>query len=172
MARSPFLSEALSLQNTLDRVVNETLGDGPFHSLWSQSGNRGGTIAQAMPFDVYATEDQAVILAAVPGMHPEDLEVTVHQNTVSLSGTISNVAEAEETKGATWYVHELGSGSYRRSITLPFPIDADKVQATFDYGIVKVVAPKAEQARPRRIAITGSQGTQPEAIGAGKTDQQ
>ncbi len=113
-----------------------------------------------------------MILAAVPGMRPGDLEVTVHQNTVSLSGAIGNVAEAEETQSATWYVHELASGGFRRSITLPFQIDADHVEASFENGIVKVKAPKAEQAKPRRIAVTGGQSSRPEAISAGSTDHQ
>ena len=72
--------------------------------------------------------------------------------------------DANEAKNVTWYVHEVGSGTYRRSVTLPFPIDADQVQARFDDGIVRVILPKAERARPRRIAI---HTRQPEAIGSG-----
>ena len=166
MLRNPLLSDVLSLQNTLDRALG-----GPFETLWSRSGGGGTAAVQAIPFDVYATDDHAVVLAAVPGMRPDDLEITVHQNTVNLSGTVSNVADADETKNATWYVHELGSGSYRRSITLPFQIDAEQVQASFENGIVRVVLPKAEQSKPRRIAIRASQGSQPEAIGSGTTDQ-
>lgn len=170
MVRSPFLSDVLSLQNSLDRALSETLS-GPFPSLWTRS-NAGDAIAQSIPLDVYATDDHAMILAAVPGMRPDDLEVTVHQNTVSLSGTIGNVAEAEETRSATWYGPELSSGGFRRSITLPFQIDADHVEASFENGIVKVKAPKAEQAKPRRIAVTGGPSNQAEAISAGSTDHQ
>jgi HSP20 family protein len=98
-------------------------------------------------------------------MRPEDLELTVHQNMVSLSGKIGSLAETEEAKGATWYIHELGSGTYRRSVTLPFPVDADNAQATFEHGILRVVLPKAESAKPRKIAIGGSQ---PQAISSGE----
>jgi HSP20 family protein len=164
MMRSPFFSDFVALRDTLDRVVDEAVGASPFQNLWARP---NGTVAQAMPIDVYATEDHAVILAAVPGMRPDDLEVSVHRNTVSLGGKIGNVAESTEAKGATWYVHELGNGTYRRSVTLPFPIDADRIEATLDNGIVRIVVPKSEQAKPRRIAIASPD--QQQAIGAGAT---
>jgi HSP20 family protein len=166
MLRSPFLSDVVALRDSFDRVFSETFG--PSQTLWSRSGN-GSTVAQPLPLDVYATDDHAVILAAAPGMRPEDVEVTVHQNTVTISGKIGNVGDAEDAKGATWFVHELSSGSYRRSITLPFPINADQVEATFDYGMIRIVAPKAEQAKPRKIAVQTAQ--QPEAITAGTASQ-
>jgi HSP20 family protein len=162
MMRSPF-SDFVALRDTLDRVANHAFGD-PMHTLWSRSAN-GSSLAQPMPLDVYATEEQAVISAAVPGMRPEDLEVTVHQNTISLSGTIGSVAETQEAKGATWYIHEVENGTYQRSVTLPFPLDPDRVEASFEHGIVRIVAPKAAHAKPHKIAISGRQ-TQPEAITA------
>ena len=167
MMRSPLFNDFVALRDTVDRFVNESFGTDPFRTLWSRGGN-GQYMAQPMPLDVYATEDQAVILAAVPGMRPEDLELTVHQNTVSLSGKIGSVPETEEAKGATWYVHELGSGTYRRSVTLPFPVDANQAEATFEHGILRVVLPKAETAKARKIAIGGSQ--QPTAITPGETE--
>jgi HSP20 family protein len=168
MMRSPF-SDFVALRDTLDRVANQAFGGDPIQTSWSRPSN-GAALAQPMPLDVYATEDQAVITAAIPGMRPEALDVTVHQNTVSLSGTIGNISETEDAKGATWYVHELGSGTYRRSVTLPFPIDPERVAASFDCGVVRIVAPKAEGAKPRKIAISGGQA-QPEAIAPGKTAQ-
>ncbi len=168
MLRSPLLpTGALALRQTFDRALNESLTGGPFQTLWSRMGSES-PVAQVMPIDVYATDDHAMVLAAVPGMKPEDLEVTVHQNTVSLSGTISKLVDTEQAKDITWYVHEVGSGTYRRSVTLPFPIDAEQVQASFEDGIVRVILPRAERARPRRIAI---HSRQPEAIGAGATDE-
>lgn len=164
MLRSLLLpTSALTLRQSFDQALNESLTGEPFHTLRSRMANES-PVAQMMPIDVYATDDHAMVLAAVPGMKPEDLEVTVHQNTVSLSGTISNLVDADEAKDVTWYVHEVGSGTFRRSVTLPFPIDADRVQARFDDGIVRVLLPKAERDRPRRIAI---HSRQPEAIGTG-----
>jgi HSP20 family protein len=105
-----------------------------------------------------------VLLAAIPGMRPKDLELTVHQDTVTISGTLHDVAESEEAKGATWYTRELWDGQIRRVLRLPFPVNADDVQATFENGILKVVMPKSEHLKPQKIAIGGRQ---PEAIAEG-----
>ena len=124
-----------------------------------------GAAPRPLPLDVYATPDEAVIIAAAPGMDPQDLEVTVNQNTVTLSGAVPSATESEQGKGATWYLHELWHGPFRRSVTLPFEVDAGQAEATFEHGVVRIVLPKAEQAKPHKIAIKAAGGQ--EAIGAG-----
>lgn len=150
MIRSPFLSELYSLRDTLDQFANQT-----FSGRQHEHAN-GSTIAMPMPIDVFATDDHAVIVAAVPGMRPEDLDLTIHQDTVTMSGSIRSVAETEDAKHATWYISELGSGTYRRSISLPFPVDADRSEATFENGILRIALPKAETAKPKKISINAS----------------
>jgi len=150
---SPF-TDPFGLSQTVDRLVNETLGTDQLQTLWSRD-NGAKPVAQVMPVDVFDTGEQVVIVAAVPGMQPDQLDLTVHQNTITLSGTIQNVANAEEAKGATWYLNELWSGEVRRSVTLPFPVDADAAQATFEHGILRIVLPKAESAKSRKIRIGG-----------------
>jgi len=153
-----------SFSPTLDRLLEETVFGGPWRGVWARPGGAGPSV-QPMPLDVYATDHQAVILAAVPGMRPDSLEITAHQNTVTLTGTVQDVAQSAEAKDATWYLHELWSGTYRRSVTLPFEIDAAKAQASFESGIVRIVLPKAEHAMPKKIAITSGET---QAISAGK----
>ena len=157
MFRSPFLNDFVALRDTIDGLVNETFGPDRYRTMWSRSGN-GSSVAQPLPLDVYATDEQVVILAAIPGMAPDDLQLTVHQNTVTLQGTVGNGRRSEEGQQATWYMQELWSGQVRRSVTLPFPVNADAAQATFEHGILRVVLPKAESAKPRKIAISGSTG--------------
>jgi HSP20 family protein len=164
MIRSPLFNDTLSLTANVDRLAEQMLGGDPFRMLWSRSAN-GATVPQPMPLDIYATDDHAVIIAAVPGMRPEDLELTAQQNTVTLGGTIRNVADTQDAKGATWYLHELVSGTFQRSVTLPFPVDADKAEATFEHGVLRVTLPKAEAARPKKIAV--SSGGERQAIGTG-----
>ena len=166
MFRQPQFSDIFALRNAVDRLADQAFGDDQFRTQWSRSNGNGNTPAQPMPLDVYATEDRAVILAAVPGLQPADLDLAIHENTVTLSGTVASVANAEETKGATWYAHELWSGEVRRSVTLPFAIDADRAEAVFENGVLRVVLPKAETAKPRKIAISGGSATQA-AISAG-----
>jgi HSP20 family protein len=158
MFRNPLISDVLSLRDTVDRLLNESFGDDRYWTAWSRNG--GTNSAKPMPLDVYSTNDEAVILAAVPGMQPENLDLSIHENTVTLSGKIDSATNAEETKDATWYMHELWGGEIRRSVTLPFPVDADRAEAKFENGILRVVLPKAESAKPRKIAISGGTGSQ------------
>lgn len=156
MFRSPFANDFVALRDTVDSLVNQAVAGDQYRTVWSRASNGRG-IVQPLPLDVYATEDQAVLLAAIPGLDPDQLELTVHENTVTVSGKVGDVRDAEEAKGATWYLQELWSGEVRRSVTLPFPVDADTTQATFEHGILRVVLPKAETSRARKIAIGGGQ---------------
>lgn len=168
MIRTPLFNDLIGLRNTVDQLFRENPSGDAFDTLWSRAESSGGTVAQPMPLDVYATDDDVILVAAVPGMRPDDLSLTVQKNTVTLSGTVRNVMDSEEGKKATWYIHELSSGSYRRSVTLPFPVDADRAEANFDHGILRVVLPKAEASKPKQISI---HTTQDQAIGAGGTSQ-
>jgi len=168
MMRNPLFNDLSSLRNTIDQLFGETSVGDSFGTLASRAATGGGAVAQPMPLDVYATDDQVVITAAAPGMNPEDLQLTVHQNTVTLNGSVSSVADTEEAKTATWYVHELPSGTYRRSITLPFAVDADRADASFEQGMLRVVLPKAEAAKPKQISINTGQS---QAIEAGSTQK-
>ena len=157
MITTPY-APVVALSQMLDRLVDESVGGAHFRTLWSRSGYGSGSPApQPLPHDVYATDEQAVIVAAAPGMRPEELELTVHQNTVTLAGAINETGDAEETKGATWYVRELWTGRFRRSVTLPFAVDADQAEAHFEQGMLWITLPKAETAKPKKIAIGGQQ---------------
>ncbi len=164
MIRSPLFNDTLALTSNVDRLAEQVFGGDPFRMLWSRSSGSGVNLPRPMPLDIYATDDHAVIFAALPGMHPDDLQLTIQQNTVTLGGTVRDVTKSDDAKGATWYLHELASGTYQRSVTLPFPVDADAAEATFEHGVLRVVLPKAESARPKKIAIATTGERQ--AIGA------
>jgi HSP20 family protein len=155
----------------LREAMNQLLED----SFVPARGTRGvtgdGSIARALPLDVYATPDEVVILAAVPGMDPKDLEVSIDQNVVTLAGSVPTATESEQGKNANWYLHELWHGQFRRSITLPFEVEAGKAEATFENGVVRITLPKAERAKPHKIAIKSGSGRQQEAISAGGKTQ-
>jgi HSP20 family protein len=169
MLRSPLFPELVSVQNTLDRLVNSTFGDQRQSRDVSANGR---TVPVPMPIDVYGTDEHVVILAEVPGMHADDLDLTVNQNTITLSGSIRGASESEDAGQATWYVSELARGTYRRSITLPFEVDADKAEARMDSGILRVTLPKAEANRPRKISISTSKGSTKEVTAKSTTNGQ
>jgi HSP20 family protein len=145
----PFESDFVVLRDAMNQLLEESF----VPSRGSRGGAGNGTTVRPLPLDVYATGDEAVIIAAVPGMSSKDLEVTINQNVVTLAGQVPTAAESEQGKGATWYLHELWHGRFQRSVTLPFEVEAGKAEATFENGIVRIVLPKAERAKPQKIAI-------------------
>ena len=158
----PFGSDFVVLRDAMNQLLEESFV--PATGLRRGAGN--GSIVRALPLDVYATADAAVVIAAIPGMDPQELEVTTNQNVITLSGKLPTAAESEQGKGATWYLHELWHGQFRRSVTLPFEVDAGKSEATFENGIVRIVLPKAERAKPHKIAIRSAESQQAIASGA------
>lgn len=156
--RVPSLAEEfVSLRDAMDRVFND-VSMAPFRALWSGTwGN--GTGRMPLPLDAYATKDEVVIIAAVPGIKADQLEITINQNTVTLRGSIPNVASSEEAKDATWYLHELPHGGFQRSLTLPVEVDSARADATFEDGILRLRLPKAETAKPRQIKVRVAEPT-------------
>jgi HSP20 family protein len=164
VTRFPVAEEFVSLRDAMDRLLSDSFVGGPFRSFWSPAGN--GTNRMPLPLDVYATSDEVVLIAAVPGLGPDDIEITINQGTITLSGKTPNVAQSEEAKNATWYLHELPHGSFTRSVSLPIEVEASKADATFEQGILRLRLPKAEQAKPRQIKVRVT-GPETEAIASG-----
>lgn len=101
--------------------------------------------------NVHATDHDVVVEMAVPGATPDDINVSVMGDTVNISGEVKR--EQHEQKGQT-YIDELYRGQFQRSFTLPFPVDADKANATFENGILTLTLPKSEAVKPRRIQVS------------------
>ena len=168
--RFPAADEFVSLRDAMDRLLADSFVSSPFRTLWSAAGGTGtgnGMARMPLPLDVYATQDEVVIVAAAPGLNPQDIEVTVNQGTVTFTGQTPDVAQSEEAKQATWFLHELPHGVFRRTVTLPFEIDAGQAEATFEHGVLRLRLPKAEQAKPRKIEIRAAES--PSQITAGAT---
>jgi HSP20 family protein len=102
------------------------------------------------PIDVFANEDGAVVTAELPGIEPDQLDISVVGDTVTLSG--SRPADEGE-KAEQWVRRERGYGAFERSIKLPFQLEADAVEARFKNGVLTVKLPKAGSEKPRRIAV-------------------
>lgn len=154
------VSSIVGMRQAMDRLVNDTFSPSQFGTIWPVSaGERSRSLA---PIDAYVTDDEVVILAAVPGVTAEDIEISVEKNTVTLKGEVPSVVKSEHAQGANWYLHEFPSGSFRRSLTLPIEVDASKAEATFESGVLRLTLPKAEAAKPRQIRIQVGSG-QPES---------
>jgi HSP20 family protein len=166
VSQFPLSSDFVLLRDAMNQLLSDSfVPSGGSRSGW---GSGSQAMARLVPLDVYATPDEAVVIAAVPGMTPENLEITYTQNTLTLSGSVPHVAESEQGQQATWYLRELWSGQFQRTVTLPFEVDASQAEATFEHGIVRITLPKAEWTKPQKIAIKSGSGQQ-EAIGAGSS---
>ncbi len=112
--------------------------------------------------DVFEDKDRITVQAELPGMKKEDIDVSLQGDTLTISGERK---QEEEHKEGDTYRSERFFGRFQRSITLPEPVDASKIQATYKDGILSLVMPKTEEAKPRRIEIQaespGQQAAQP-----------
>jgi HSP20 family protein len=100
--------------------------------------------------DLYETDDHFVAVVELPGMRKEDIDISLHDGTLTISGERKNESNNGETAQRT----ERYVGTFRRSIALPTRVDANKVNATYQDGILKVTLPKAEEAKPKQIQVS------------------
>jgi len=103
--------------------------------------------------NVWASADHAVLCAEVPGVEPDALDVSVHQDTVTLRGTREPEALSE---GDVVHRAERTAGAFARSFTLPFHVDPDGVKASFKHGVLTLELPRPESERPKRIKVQPS----------------
>ena len=103
-----------------------------------------------MPVDMYETEDSVVVTAAVPGVKPEDIDITVTGDTLTIKG---ETRAEEEVKEENYIRRECRYGSFCRSLTVPVSIVADKAEAEFENGVLTLTLHKAEEVKPKPIKV-------------------
>ncbi|MBI3915358.1 MAG: Hsp20/alpha crystallin family protein [Chloroflexi bacterium] len=130
------------LAQVMDRMFAEA-----FASPWRLWDGESGTY---LPLDVYTTDDAVVLQAAVPGFKPEEVEVTVEGRTVTIRAESKS---SDESKDRNYLLKEHRYGAFSRSFDLAIPIQADKAEATFENGMLKLNLPKAEEIKPKVIKL-------------------
>lgn len=103
--------------------------------------------------DVYEQKDSFVIKVELPGMKKEDISVSLHDGSVSLSGERKSETQHED---AEVYRAERFFGRFQRTVTLPAPVAPDKVKAQYKDGVLTVTLPKTEEAKPKQIDVSVS----------------
>jgi HSP20 family protein len=128
----------------LDRLIDESfLGMLPFDARYHTG----------MPVDLFQTDDEVVVKASMPGMKPEDINISITDETLTIDGEIKEEYEASEDNGIKYHVRERRYGSFCRSLTLPTHVDADKASAEFENGILTLTLPKVEEEKPKTITV-------------------
>ncbi|MCP2289298.1 Hsp20/alpha crystallin family protein [Nocardia amikacinitolerans] len=125
----------------IDTVARQLLGE-----------NVGSTRApRFMPMDLFRAGDHYVLNADLPGVDPGSVDVSVDNGTLTLRAQRSVPSE----EGVQWIASERFAGTYMRQLSLGDNVDADKISATYNNGVLSVTIPIAERAKPRRIEISG-----------------
>jgi len=142
--------EFTTLQDRMNRLFRDSFGsEGQDQSL--------ATSAFAPPVDVYEDEHNVTLKIEVPGIDEKDIDVRIENNTLTVHG--ERKFEKEE-KEENFRRVERQYGSFTRSFTLPTTVDAEKVAANYDKGILKVSLPKKAEAKPKQIKVSvGSEKT-------------
>src|SRR5215211_7509916 len=149
MGLSPFRG-FWDMQSQMNRMFNEMLGN-----LGRSPGLQLEGLSEWAPaVDATAKDGDLVIRAELPGVKPEDVDIALHGNVLSISG--ERKAEQEEERGG-YYIRERRYGSFSRSFTLPQGTDESKVRARFENGVLEVIVEGAAVlTEPKRIQIEGS----------------
>jgi len=144
--------EAISLRDAMNTLLQE--------SFVRPGGLSAPYGPAALPLDISETEDAFVVKASLPGVKPEDVQITVQGDTLTIGG--ESKAE-EENKGEHWHVRERRFGSFQRSVALATPVNSDQAQAHYEHGVLTLTLPKSEAAKPRQIKIGGAAQSQARA---------
>ena len=147
--------EMVSLRDAMDSLVAES-----FIRPSGSSGIAGSSSALAL--DIREQGDDFVVTAPVPGMQPDDVEITVLGDSLRIRGERRDEHQ-EQGENDRWLFREQRYGTFERAVRLPSTVRADDANAEFKDGILTVTLPKAEEAKERRIQVRGSGSGQNEA---------
>jgi HSP20 family protein len=140
----PF-TEIANMRSAFDRMFDET-----FPRL-VQARNGEDIASGSLGIDVYETPEEMVVKAAVPGVDPNDVDISVEEDVLTIRGDSRHESEVKEEN---YLRRELRYGSFGRSLRLPPTVDPDNASATFEHGILKLTFPKKPEAKARSIKIT------------------
>ena len=143
--------EMMVLRNSLDRAVDRDLALAP--SDWK-------AFNWSVALDVVESEDEYLVKASLPGINPEDLDITYDDNRLTIKG---EVQEEKDVEDAHYHLRERRYGSFTRSIKMPSGIQSDEIEARYDKGVLELHLPKVEEIKPKKITI---QASTPEIIDA------
>ncbi len=134
--------DLMTIQGELNRLFGKTYGD-------AETVERGrADWAPAM--DVFETPDRYVVSVELPGIRPDDVEISVEESTLTIQGERKFTSETSEEN---YHRVERRYGSFLRSLTLPPTADAERIEASFDQGLLRIEVPKKEEAKPKKISV-------------------
>jgi HSP20 family protein len=140
--------EPLTMRDAMERFFDEGFMPPMRGRLGRWMREREGGVYR-LPVDAYTTEDAVVIEAAIPGVDPDKVDITVDGDVVTISAEIPS----SPTEGRTYAISERFSGTLRRSLNLNVPVEAGKAEASFENGVLTLRLPKSEEIKPKKITV-------------------
>lgn len=135
--------EMVTMRRAVDRLLENSVTD---QNEWPQA-------EWNLALDVLENEDQFVIKASLPGVKPEDLDVTYNKGLLTIKGEIKDESQSEQGQ---FHLRERRFGSFTRSISLPASVKSEDIHADFKDGVLTLRLPKEEEIKPKRIQIDGN----------------
>jgi len=135
---NPF-TDLMDIRNEMDRLLSDTFG--------SFGGERAGWRPAV---DVEEGENEFTVTAELPGINKEDINISITDNQLTISGEIGETRDVQEKN---YHVKERIRGKFARGVTLPTTVDSNQAEASYEDGILTVRLPKAEEAKPKQIEI-------------------
>ena len=146
------LSNPLSFRSSfreMERLRRE------MNALFDQA-DRGPQLGMATGYpamNIWANADGVIVTAELPGIDLDDLEISVHNNTLTLRGQRPQEDVGEDV---TFHRRERGTGQFQRTFQLPYEVEADEVEATYANGVLNISLPRAEADKPKKITVRAS----------------
>jgi HSP20 family protein len=134
----------MTLRDAMDRLFDDAFTR-PFSVV-----RNGGATWSALPIDMYETNDDVVVRAVVPGFLPENVQISVTGDVLTIRGELKR---EENQRDRAWHIREHRLGSFERSIALPVRVVSNQASAEFENGILTITLPKAEEVKPKSITI-------------------
>jgi HSP20 family protein len=135
------LRDLMTLREAMDHLFAES---------FVRPGTAFPTFAEGPAVDMYQTADHVVVKAAIPGIKPEDIDISVTGDILTIKGELK---EEERIEEANYVRHERRYGEFRRDLSLPTQVSADKAKAEFENGVLTLRLPKAEEVKPKSIKV-------------------
>jgi len=144
MIRWEPLRDMMSLRNAMDRLFEDSF----VHPsrFWPESGKGESTL----DLDVYQTADNVIVKASLPGIKPEEVDISITGDILTIKGEHK---EEQEVKEQEYFYKERRYGSFSRSVQIPASIKSDKADAIFENGVLTLTLPKAEEVKPKQIKV-------------------
>jgi len=140
--------ELMTLREAMDRLFDDAFTR-PFSIM-----REGGATWSSPAIDMYQTDNEVVVKAAVPGFKADEVQINVTGDTTAPVVTIKGESKHdEEKKDQSWHIREQRWGAFERSVTLPTGVISDRAKADFENGILTITLPKSEELKPKRINI-------------------